>query len=312
MLARDFKSKDVDKVAKKRGRPKKNMEVAENKSIINMQAYYNQKPKKKETSEEEIILFLPGMKTSNILDSEAMPNKNDIFNIDDFDIDSDSDEEKLSKAMIDKINNYEQKILKLKQKNKNYKKIIEDNKFVEKYIESFAKLIDLNLFDYSTGKQILVKQTNIVCWWDTEPFANVPCVIFAETYEDGYKVIGNFCSPSCACAYNLNMDDYKKHDRHSLTCKVYNNVCGISEIIPADKRESLTKFGGPVSIEDFRNSIIKNDAQYRFIMPPMKSICPIVECISKNILAKNDTELVVKRSKPLPQLANTFKNQFSF
>lgn len=312
----NLKSKDNDKMAKKRGRPKKSMEQPENKNIVDIQSFYSKNKHKEEPENDDIFLFLPGVKTSHITDNiyqKDTEKKNEIFNMDDFDISSDSDDEKLSKSMTEKMTEYEKIISTLESEIEKYKKIIEDSNYVQEHIKSIAKLIDLNLFDYSTGKKLLVEKTEIVCWWCTYNFDNVPCVIPIKYYNDKYYVFGNFCTFNCACSYNLKMDDYKKHDRHALLCKLYVQIFQTTrDLVPAPDKEILLKYGGNVTIEEYRNSSIKNDISYRFIMPPMKAICPIVECINKNNYPKNDTELVVKRTKPLPHAKNTFKNQFSF
>lgn len=312
----NLKYKDNEKTAKKRGRPKKSMEPVENKNIVDIQTFYAKTKKKEDPEDDNIFLFLPGVKTSHITDNtyqKEVETKNEIFNMDDFDISSDSDDEKLSKSMTEKMAEYEKTINTLEMEIEKYKKIIEDSNFVQEHIKSIAKLIDLNLFDYSTGKKLLVEKTDIVCWWCTYNFENVPCVIPTKFYNDKYYVFGNFCTFNCACSYNLKMDDYKKHDRHALLYKLYSHIFQTTrDLIPAPDREILVKYGGSVTIEEYRNASIKNDINYRFIMPPMKAICPIIECINKNIYSKNDTELVIKRTKPLPQAKNTFKNQFSF
>src|SRR5205807_878533 len=82
-----------------------------------------------------------------------------------------------------------------------------------------------------------------------------------EKYEDKkYHVYGCFCSYNCVAAYNMDIDDYKVWDRLSLIKKLYKDVFGNDkELAMAPPRQALIKFGGILTIEDFRKNSLKNE-----------------------------------------------------
>jgi hypothetical protein len=300
-------SSTKDKI-KKRGRPKKK-DIPN--SIVKTKSP-NVKVTDSDSESDEIIVLMKNVKISNIISDEE---EEDIFNLDDFDISENSDDEKISISMTEKMKEYEKKIASLEAIVENYKKIIDNGKFVIEYTKSFSKILDLKLFDCNTGKAIALE--NIPkkrCWWCTYDFLNFPCIIVSKIHNNEYHVFGYFCTPNCAVSYNLGMTDYKKHDRHTLICKLYSEITGQSNLVitPAPDRIVLEGFGGFVTIDEYRSSSIKGDIEYKLIMPPMKSIYPIIECYSKEYSTKSENDLVIKRSKPLPQSKSTFQNRFTF
>ncbi len=94
--------------------------------------------------------------------------------------------------------------------------------------------------------------------------------------------------------------------------KLYNKIHNKNEDIPlAPDRETLKKFGGPLTIEEFRLNNNICEKEYRFIMPPMISIIPYIEESFKDNMKfrkiksfGSDDNLVLKRSKPLPNSKN--------
>lgn len=163
----------------------------------------------------------------------------------------------------------------------------------------------LNFISYGTGKKIVLKKTNIKCWWDGHNFTNVPCVLPELYHNNTYFVIGCFCSFNCALAYNLYyLKDFKVHHRKSLTYKLYREMYDLSldetvEIKEAPPKEILEDFGGDMTIDVFRRSFIMHNREYLVYMPPMKPINLTIE--ERNTENQEDTgkEYVLKRSKPL-------------
>jgi len=125
---------------------------------------------------------------------------------------------------------------------------------------------------------ILVKNTDILCWWCCNSFDNTPFPLPEKLYEGKYHVFGNFCSPSCACAFNIDINDHKLWERNSLILKLYNELTSknIENIYPAPHKQILTKFGGNLTIEEFRNKT-KNVYSSRFIIPPMVPLTTLIE-----------------------------------
>jgi hypothetical protein len=125
---------------------------------------------------------------------------------------------------------------------------------------------------------IVDNPTNIVCWWCTHKFDTIPCFL-PEDFTDGkFYVLGCFCSFNCAVAYNFSLNDYKVWDRYSLLNKMYYIINGKHEhITMSPPREILEKFGGTISIEEFRKSLVSCTKEYRLVLPPMIPIIPFIE-----------------------------------
>ena len=165
----------------------------------------------------------------------------------------------------------------------------------------------LNFVSYSTGGKVVIKKTNIKCWWDGHNFSNLPCVLPELFHNNTYHVTGCFCSFNCALAYNLYfIKDSKIHQRKSLIYKLYREMYGltsdevINEIKEAPPKEILEDFGGEMTIELYRRSFKIINKEYIVFVPPIKPINIIIE--ERNIDAIDDTmdkKYVLKRSKPL-------------
>ena len=157
-----------------------------------------------------------------------------------------------------------------------------------KELESSKENKDIFYSDYSVEKlESKVISSNefknnrkYLCWWCCHDFENVPFFLPDKYYQNKYHVFGYFCSPSCACAFNIDMNDYKLWERNSLIIKLYNeitnnNLCNIS---PSPPKQILKNFGGNISIEEFRGKT-KTDISYssRFILPPMVPLKTLIE-----------------------------------
>ena len=125
-----------------------------------------------------------------------------------------------------------------------------------------------------------MKKTDIVCWWDTCSFDNIPCFIPEKYYDNTFYVFGCFCSFNCALAYNLNISDhkYKVFDRHSLIQKFYSVMTGKNNIISiAPPREILKKYGGNTEIKDYRKLFNLINKKYKLKLPPIINLIPCIE-----------------------------------
>ena len=90
------------------------------------------------------------------------------------------------------------------------------------------------------------------------------------------------------------------------------------KIKPAAPRLTLKKFGGQLSINEFRKNNNILDKNYKLLLPPMISLIPTIEEVNLNennvnssdgsLLNLSDNELKLKRSKPLPDYCNTLEN----
>ena len=114
----------------------------------------------------------------------------------------------------DKITDLKDKIFKLENE-KNTGDIFFGDYSVEK-LESKIICIDNN--------KISLKNSNCLCWWCCHNFNNTPFPLPDKFYNNKYYVFGNFCSPSCACAFNIDINDHKLWERNSLILKLANEL----------------------------------------------------------------------------------------
>lgn len=119
----------------------------------------------------------------------------------------------------------------------------------------------------------LPESVDIACFWCTETFENQPCVIPEREEAALYKVYGNFCCPECALSYLLqeSLDSHVRWERMSLLHRLYSDLYP-NRIFPAPPRDSLKKFGGPMTIEQYRNTIYSKQVRVDIQMPPLVSI----------------------------------------
>lgn len=102
------------------------------------------------------------------------------------------------------------------------------------------------------------------CWWCCHPFESPPLgmPLSYDARADTFDVYGAFCSFPCMKAYNHNEHSANKMSQYSLislliskTCK--GNVVG-GEVTCAPPRQMLNVFGGPLTIQEFRDTFTKD------------------------------------------------------
>lgn len=196
-------------------------------------------------------------------------------------------------------------------------------KYNKTNIKNTNSLVRQNFSDNSYWPE----KTNIACWWCCHNFSNTPATLPTK-YEKGiYSVIGVFCSPECAGAWNFNdkANDSLIWERYSLLNMLYINIYkNINlNIKLAPPKELLEKFGGQLTIEEFRNSCSNYGRDFKLIMPPVKTIIHSINeeaniiiksklkkfiPIDKDRINKANEELKLKRNKPLTNHNNTLEN----
>jgi len=117
--------------------------------------------------------------------------------------------------------------------------------------------------DMSTKDTGWPQSTDVYCWWCSHPFETRPVPIATKYLKSTFTVFGNFCSFNCAKAYLLKSNK-NTSNMISLNLFLYKKMTGAlsfrgdsSPIIPAPPREMLKIFGGPFSIEEFRESSLQ-------------------------------------------------------
>ncbi len=249
--------------------------------------------------------------TSTICNSSPDECNENIFTITDILSDNSSSEEyndnNCSNDMIKLLKKKDIIIQKQKEKINEYKNIIDDNELIG-INSKIARRMDLNLINITNGKNIVTSQTEIACWWCTYQFDTPPFFIPEKCINDTYHVYGCFCSLPCAMGFIVNISDYKVSGRISLLNKLYGVTASIPIII-APNKYTFERFGGNLSIDEYRKNIKTNKKEYRLFKPPMVPIVPIIEesYINKQYKPHKDG-LVLKRSTRLPNFKNTLEN----
>ena len=188
-------------------------------------------------------------------------------------------------------------------------------KILEKTIISNNETINYNYSSINIHNNIK-QNSNLVCWWCCHCFNNTPIYLPERKLDNHYYMYGYFCSFNCAMAYNVDLNDYKIWERSSHLNQLYYKLNNkYKKIKPAPSKYSLDIFGGKLSIDIFRKKFLNTNIDYRLIIPPLKSIIPIIE--EKQINNNNDNNnsnfnkltesLVLKRKKPISTLNNSIE-----
>ena len=247
--------------------------------------------------------------TNNINNLNNLNNTNNINILNDKDLNDDNlnnseliETDRNTDKNSDKFNSDKNKYIDINSKNANIiikrlkTKIDDLLKFIENSMPMYftqikSYPIDLKLFD-KNNNEFIPKLTTLCCWWDTEPFEHYPVYIPDKYYKEKYYVFGNFCSFNCACAYNLNLRDDKVLERNYLLTRMFyeinkTKIKSINEITinPSGDKELLKKFGGHMTINDFRENSKIIGRHYNKLMPPCQPINVIYDEVtnSKNI-----------------------------
>ncbi len=303
-----------DKRPKPRGRPKKSMTTASVSS--------KNKNKKNSSSgdNEELILHLK-INTKDIknssgdqedntseadknvftLNAETALEKNVVTFTDMSDTDSDVKLNRIIKEKDNLIKQLRKELDEIKNSNSNR--------------ETSYHSLDLDFVNIKDGKKIVPKNLNIACWWCTYEFSGAPCFLPDKYYDGKYYVFGNFCSYNCSAAYNMSLSDYKCWDRHSLINKLHNYINNTDiNVNIAPPKETLKKFGGYMTIEEYRKNAAFNNKEFRLIIPMFEYISPTIEETTRtdqNDASNKEGKLKLKRTKPLPSHSNNIIDSIS-
>lgn len=176
--------------------------------------------------------------------------------------------------------------------------------------------------DTQTSMKLPIK-TDVACFWCAHTFVNQPCILPEREEKGTYHVYGNFCCPECAVSYLLeeSLDATTRWERMALLNRIYGEACKHARIFPAPSRSSLKLFGGPMTIEAFRKTVLQGKVRIDIQMPPMVSILgsldtkPIdfydsslkntVSPLLQETVSKAEEGLRLKRNKPLKDREST-------
>jgi hypothetical protein len=135
------------------------------------------------------------------------------------------------------------------------------------------------------------------CFWDCNPFVgkSVPLIMTYNPLNKEYSGLGHFCSPNCAISYlhSMNISQTEKWTSRGLMNSFWKSIT------PSPPRESLKMFGGPLSIDQYRDFIQKH-SDYEIIIshPPILINIPQIDIQPVyNREIKESSELVLKRPR---------------
>lgn len=129
---------------------------------------------------------------------------------------------------------------------------VEKREHVTKNIYHYKEFVDNNDNEWP-------RSTNIACMWCTYPFDGVP-IPMPYKFDDKrkrFKVYGIYCSFGCCKARSFAMNDQSCWRRSSLISYVFKQMYGhmpLDGIKVAPDRECLIKYGGTMTIEEFREA----------------------------------------------------------
>jgi hypothetical protein len=189
-------------------------------------------------------------------------------------------------------------------------------------LQVFSKAQIMIEFANANKNQKLPERTSIACFWCAHTFENQPCIIPEREVQGVYKVYGNFCTPECAVAYLLNesLDPHVRWERMALLNRLYDTEVS-GKIYPAPPRESLTHFGGALTIESYRSTIRSKKVRVDLHIPPIVSIIGSIDTkpidffdtsikntmtlLPYDKIQQTEEGLRLKRSKPLKDKEST-------
>jgi hypothetical protein len=211
---------------------------------------------------------------------------------------------------------------------------INDNKERNKQLKQIDILINnkykqissLGIFSSDNNKFKKTKnQSHAACFWCCHDFDNNPWGV-PQRYNlenDTFICFGNFCSPNCTISYinekygnNTNKWEYISL-LNFMYYKAFNND---DIIIPAPEKYCLQKFGGRLTIEEYRMLTLNNNKLYYVNFPICLNIMPVLQQ-KKNTLTQDSyfipkdeqvnsmikTKYKIKRNKPIYAGKNTLE-----
>jgi hypothetical protein len=130
------------------------------------------------------------------------------------------------------------------------------------------------------------RSTSVWCRWCCSPFTGPPVSVPRWYIRKTFFVSGCYCSYSCASAHLFFRGDITEDDKwesYNLLHLLRKQIIGADETIRiplADPQEVLQKFGGHLSVEEFRDrhkETHNHHKVYKVLYPPMISIVPKIE-----------------------------------
>lgn len=187
---------------------------------------------------------------------------------------------------------------------------------------AYKNTVLLVQFKESAEVKKLPERTDVACFWCCHPFEGRPVVLPVRDEGEYLQVFGNFCAPECAMSYLFDMrqDSHSRWEQLALLNRVYGDYVG-GVVRPAPARSALKMFGGPMSIEEYRQVIAQRKIRVDVHIPPMVSLLSTMDTkpidfydanLTKNVmetvkerLQKAEEVLKLRRTKPLKAWEST-------
>lgn len=240
----------VQVVKKKRGRPRKYNKPVK---VVNLNI------------EKDLILFLPfrNQKTNYIQDFNYEFDK--ILNYTNL-----TDEQKINNiSEVDELKNIIKNQMNTIDK---YKTQTKGFKIYQNNIKSCLLNCPFNLNE--NDEIIIPDYTEVCCFHDSCKIKDKPIFLPEKKEKNQFYIIGWFCSFNCAIAYNFNIKDNKVGQRLSLLYQLYKIN---KDIKPAPDNKILKKYGGTLTIEEYRNLFYDKFNNYKFVVSPIKCLNMYIE-----------------------------------
>ncbi len=142
---------------------------------------------------------------------------------------------------------------------------------IEIHIESTYDTISSNFTDLKSWKL----STNILCWYCDGQFDTIPIFCPEYKYENppgniSLKVLGNFCTFSCAAKYNsiYASSGEERWRRDKLLIELYKIFYNedISRIPLAPRRTDMIQWGGFLTREQYEDTIALSMSSFKKII----------------------------------------------
>jgi hypothetical protein len=146
------------------------------------------------------------------------------------------------------------------------------------HTESFKELKKNGLYSvsYSNQQNDTKDNENFIknCWWCCETYhSTTSCTLPIRKLFNGFITIGTFCCPECTVAYLFDSghkygDVFKQYSwLHELYQRKEDN--DVLSIEAAPPRECLQKFGGPYTIDVYRQKLTDYNTHYQTTNHPL-------------------------------------------
>jgi len=189
-----------------------------------------------------------------------------------------------------------------------------NNKQIEENCRAFRNTTNLILPQFNNNGGQWPEKSPYACWncdifFDGTPVGNVEKEVNGHFY-----CCGNFCDFPCAARYLVDRESTTDFwNRYSLLCVIYQKAHNLppgTKVPIAAPRESLTKYGGKLSYEEYHQATKLNKTIEIYKLPLIPVLLHIEE-ISKstninNIIQKNNLKQIQSKTQPKSQKISRF------